>query len=372
MAMNALATAGSMASAGMGQSSPATVRDPILRVNPNNGAVPTPGSPVVPATNALAPVQAPAPDPGAAYQAQYAKSMAAARGAVAAQMASQMAEINAAQTAGTNMANQMPGQYNALQQGENKSLAGLAANADAGEAKTGIKSLGSATGTTDQIQAAGQMATDFDKGAVPMLQQGVQATAVMNRNALAQAQAAANAQLDEQQASFSQAQANTAEQERFSTAQSNAAWARDPSNPDSPAYKAALTLKGLNPDGTPTQAAQDAASLQSTQDALDKANVTAFTAAQAVHTRQTPMYKYIDSQLSKGATSSQLFNSNELNDPGTKLALQVWEYDHGHDPSAVSGIVGRNSKAAGGSTSGNALASSPYASGGVASPWATP
>lgn len=294
--------------------------------------------------NALAPPPVITPGvqgPNADYQAQYAKSMAAARGAISAQMASQLAEIQAAQTAGTNMAGQMPAQYNALQGAEDKSLTGIAASADKGAAATGIKSLGGATGETNMIGGAGGLASAFEAGQAPLLAQGVQATATMNKNALAQAQAAANAQLDEQQASFNESQAAQQEQERYSTQQSDQAWARDPNNPDSPSYKAALTLKGLNPDGTPTQAAQTAAEMESTQAALDKQNVTAFTAAQAVQTRQSPMYKYIDSQLSKGTTSSQLFNNNELNDPGVRLALQVWEYDHGHDPSAVSGLTGR-------------------------------
>lgn len=335
---NALAPAG--ASVGAATASPASGMG-----NPYMGA---PGGPHLPAhpnaaPNALALATTPTPTTGPAvdYQAQYAKSMAAARGAIAAQMASQLAEIQAAQQAGTTLVNGMSGQYQGIQSGENANLNALAAGADQGAAATGVKSLGSASGITNEIAGAGNMATAFDKGAVPMLQQGVNVNAADARNALAVAALQANEALDSQQAGFAESQAQTQEQERYNTQQNALAWAQSPSNPESPAYKAALTLKGLNPDGTPTAAAVSAQSVSDQQTMLDKSHVTVFTAAQAVHVRQTPMYQYISSRLGSGQKATDLFNQAELNNPGVKLALEVYAYDHGSDPAAITNLQGR-------------------------------
>lgn len=281
----------------------------------------------------VATLQPPAVGPSAEYNAQFAKSMAAARGALAAQMANQLAEIQAAQAAGTKMAGAMPGQYNALQGAENKSLAGIAASADKGAAATGIKSLGSAAGETNMIGNAGGLASAFEAGQAPLLAQGVGATAAMNRNALAIAQAQANEQLDEQQASFDAQRAAAADQERFQQQQQELAWSRDPNNPESPSYKAALTLKGLNPDGTLTKEAQANAATQSAQDQLDKDKITAFTGAQAHTVRTGPTYKFIDQATGGDPTKiPMVFNNQELQNPGMKLAIQVWLYDHGINP----------------------------------------
>lgn len=305
---------------------------PFNALEPTNVAAA--GHPTAPAAMAPQAAAGPATD----YAQQYAKSMAAARGAIAAQMASQMAEIQAAQSSGQRLASGMTGQYDTIQAGENRSLSQLAHEADAGAGATGIKSLGTAGNETGYIGAAGQQATDFAKSGVPMLQEGINLNASSARNALAVASTQANEQLDEQQAQFQASQAAQQEQERYSTQQNALAWSRSPENPDSPSYKAALTLKGLNPDGTPT----DKAMAQAEQENLTKQNVTSFTAAQAGHVRNTPMYKYLASQL-KGGTSgfSQLFNQQELNDPGVRLAVQVYLYDHGQDPKSIDTLTGR-------------------------------
>lgn len=311
--------------------------DPRYRVNPNGAPVSTVNALAVPT------VTPPAATPGAAYQAQFAKSMAAARGAVSAQMAAQLAEIQAAQAAGGKMAGAMPGQYNALQGAENTSLSGIAADADKGAAATGIKSLGSASGETDMIGKAGGLASAFEAGQAPLLKQGVDATATVNKNALAVAQLQANEQLDQQQAQFDQSQAAQAEQERYNTQQNETQWARDPNNPDSPSYKAALTLKGLNPDGTLTDAATKNAAAQAAQAQLQKDGVTAFTGAQASQVRNNATYRYINDQTGGDPTKlGQVFNRNELNNPGMRLAIQVWLYDNGKNPNLINSIQARS------------------------------
>lgn len=257
------------------------------------------------------------------YISAFQKSLAASRGAIAAQMAAAMNEINSNAAAGHAMTAQLPGQFSSLNQTEGNNLNALASAADAAMGKGGLASFTPASATTDPLAAAGTMATQFDVGAVPLIQQGVTAQQAAQRNALAIAQAQAEAQLQQQQMQFDQSQAAALQQHQWDR-QSQAAQYGQEQHMANKQQKNALDLTFLKSTATPS--GPEAQHMKAQQTALDKAGVDSFTSDQIPALRSSAQYQFLASITDPNQLQHALDDYARM---GHQSVVDLWNLDHG-------------------------------------------
>lgn len=216
------------------------------------------------------------------YIANFQKSLAASRGAIAAQIAAAMHEIGTNQAAGKADVNAFGASLGQMNADEHTSLNALAGSADKAAAAGGLQSYTSAKGTTNPLGAAGDMATHFAQGAVPLLQQGVNAQAQAQTNVLQQYGMQLNAQLDAELRGFDAQQASDIAQRNFAREQGDTQFGHQ------------LTLAELsqqNQPGTGNPILDE--HFRNQQNLLDKGGVDSFTADQVPALRQSPQYAYL-------------------------------------------------------------------------------
>lgn len=216
------------------------------------------------------------------YIANFQKSLAASRGAIAAQIAAAMHEIGTNEAAGRQEVSAFGENLGQMNADEHSSLNALAAGADKAAAAGGLQSYTSAKGTTNPIGAAGDMATHFAQGAVPLLQQGVGAQAQAQTNALQMYGMQLNAQLDAELRGFDAQQSSDIAGRNFAREQGDTS------------FQHQMTLQELSQQqsGSTGNPILDQ-HFKDQQTLLDKGGIDSFTADQVPALRKSPQYSYL-------------------------------------------------------------------------------